>query len=267
MGVTCLLCGREFDAVTNTHLKSEHGITVADYRKMFPSADLMSEEIKQRIVDSLEGRVVSEETRQKLSESNKGNTSALGFRQTEEAKQRMSESKKGREVSEETRQKLSASLLGRVASEETKRQRSESQKELWRDSEYARMMSEVHKENWKNPEFARRMVEAQNRKPNGPELQLLSVLSKHFPDEWKYVGDGTFWLEGKNPDFMNVNGEKQVIEIFGYYWHDPGYFPSRMSEEELIAHYREYGFNCIVFWEFDVYNEEEVVERMREVFR
>ena len=190
---------------------------------------------------------MSEETRQRLSESLRGNTCALGFRQTEEARRRMSESKKGREVSEETRQRMSVSLRGRVMSEETKRRRSESQAELWRDPEYARMM-----------------LMAQNRKPNGPELQLQSVLDKHFPGEWKFVGDGSFWIEGKNPDFINVNERKCVIEIFGYYWHDPTFFPNRLSEEELIAHYKRYGFDCLVFWEYDVCNEEEVVGRLNE---
>ena len=109
------------------------------------------------------------------------------------------------------------------------------------------------------------MSEAQHLKPNERELQLQFVLDKHFPGEWKYVGDYQFGLGGAYPDFMNVNGKKQVVEVFGYYWHSPSYFPNRMSEEELIAHYKGYGFDCLVFWEYDVYNEEEVVRRVKEM--
>ena len=109
------------------------------------------------------------------------------------------------------------------------------------------------------------MAEAQGRKPNGRELQLQSVLDRHFLNEWKFVGDGQFNLGGRNPDFMNVNSKKQVIEVFGYYWHDPVLFPNRPTEEELIAHYKSFGFDCIVFWEYDVYNEEEVVTRVKKM--
>jgi len=228
-----------------------HGVAVDDYHKLFPGAYMMSAELKQRISEAEVGKVVGEEARQKMSEAQIGNTHALGFRQTEEARQRMSESKRGREVSEETRQRISMSLQGRVMSEETKQRRSESQRGLWRSPEYARMMSE-----------------AQHRKPNGCELQLLSVLDKYFPSEWKYTGDGKDkedWIGGRNPDFMGVNGKKQVIEVFGYYYHSPCYFPNRPTEEELIAHYKSYGYSCIVFWEYDVYNGEEVVERLRGV--
>ena len=131
-------------------------------------------------------------------------------------------------------------------------------------------MSESHKANWKDPEYAKMMSEAQHREPNEPGLQLQSVLDKYFPGVWKFVGDGSFWIGGKNPDFMNVSSKKQVIEIFGYYWHDPSFLPSLFPNrlrEELIAHYKRYGFDCLVLWEYDVYNEEEVVERIRGTLR
>ena len=181
---------------------------------------------------------MSEENRQSMGEAHKGNQYALGNVHTEETRQAMREAVTGNQY-----------FLGHVHTGETKQ-----------------AMRESMKEQWKDPEFQQRWSKSVHMKPNGPERQLQSVLDKHSPGEWKYTGDGTFWIEGKNPDFTNVNSKKQVIEIFGYYWHDPNLFPNRMSEEELIAHYKEYGFNCIIFWEFDVYNEEEVIERIKQLF-
>jgi len=40
MSVKCLLCGKEFGAITHTHLESTHGVTMDDYREMFSDAAL-----------------------------------------------------------------------------------------------------------------------------------------------------------------------------------------------------------------------------------
>ena len=31
---------------------------------------------------------------------------------------------------------------------------------------------------------------------------------------YKYVGNGKFFIERKNPDFININGEKVAIEVY-----------------------------------------------------
>jgi len=201
------------------------------------------------------GKAHSEETKREMSESqlrrfaDPEERRKITHLHTEEAKKRMSETKLGHEVSQETRELIAQALIGHARSKESRK-----------------MQSETMIEKWKDPEYQQEWAEGMNSKPNEPELQLQSVLDTHFPGEWKYVGDGQFRLGGKNPDFMNVNSKKQVIEIFGVYWHDSDYFPNRPTEEELIAHYEEYGFDCLVFWEFDVYNEEEAVERVRTYF-
>ena len=285
--IKCQLCSREFGEVNYSHLKSAHNITTDEYLKMFPGVETMSkktrqgrsestkglqnglgctwqhsEEAKQKMREAKLGNqymlghtfMRSEETRRLLSEALMGNTNALGHVCNEEAIRQMSKVHMGNQyrlghtASEETRLLLSEAkkgnqyAQGHTCTEESRRQNSESNKELWKDPEYAKWMSEK----W-------------NRRPNERELQLRSVLDKHFPSEWKYVGDGQLWIGGRNPDFVNVNSKKQVIEVFGYHWHDPDYFPNRLTEDELIAHYKEYGLDCLVFWEFDVYNEEEVV--------
>lgn len=246
----------------------------------------------------------TEERRRRQSELLTDNKNALGHVHTDEVKQRISGQLAGRELScahrqsisnslmghkvtEETRQRISASSFGKVMSPEACQLVSEAQAKIWTEerrqlhsgkltgnknalghtmSEDARRImaeknSQAMKENWKDPELAKRVSESWNRKPNMPELQLSAILDKHFPGEWTYVGDGQLWVEGKNPDF--VNGSR-VIEVFGMYWHDPDLFPNRLSETELIAHYKKHGFDCIVFWEYDVWDEKEVVSRVED---
>ena len=63
MCVRCLLCGEEFRAIASSHLKFVHNITMDDYRRMFPDAEL-----------------TSVETRQLLREASLGNQYGLGRR-------------------------------------------------------------------------------------------------------------------------------------------------------------------------------------------
>ena len=252
-----------------------------------------SEETRQKISQSLTGRTASEETKQKISQSMKSHGVSEETRHlisenilkafTPEVRQRMSQWHKGRELSEEIRKKISDSLAlnseergrkisealmgntnarGHTLSEATRQRISEasSKANLGRtySPETIKRMSEARRKLWKDPEYARSVFRAVNKRPNETELRLLDILDKHFPNEWKYVGDGRneeTWFGDRNPDFINANGKKQVIELFGTYWHDPVLFPDRPSEEELIAHYKKFGYDCTVIWEYDAWNE------------
>jgi len=215
-----------------------------------------------------DAELVSVETRHTLSESMMENTCGEGYRHSEYAKQLISAALRLRVVSKETCQKLSEALLGNKArtglanSAYMNRRISESQSGREKSEETRRRLSVSHKGNWKDPEYARRMGLSFGRKPNELELLLQLTLDKHFPSEWKYVGDGQLWIEGRNPDFVNINSRKQVIEVFGSFWHDPDYFPNRPSEEELIEHYRQCGFVCVILWDYEVWDGSEVVSKI-----
>jgi len=51
------------------------------------------------------------------------------------------------------------------------------------------------------------------RTPSSLELKMIDIIEKHnLP--YKFVGDGNFFIERKNPDFININGKKIAIEVF-----------------------------------------------------
>jgi hypothetical protein len=106
--------------------------------------------------------------------------------------------------------------------------------------------SDIGKEKWQDPDFAKMMFEAQGHLPNKPELFLTGVLNQLYPGEWKYVGDGQVFIAGKCPDFVNVNGQKKIIELFGDYWHrgqDP-------QDRENV--FKPFGFETLVIWEHEL---------------
>ena len=99
---------------------------------------------------------------------------------------------------------------------------------------------------------------AQNKQPNRVEGKLLSIIEKSLPGEYRYTGDGNFLINGVCPDFVNCNGQKKVIEVFGDYWHsDKKVRTWKETELGRIMQYRSFGFDCLVLWEKDVLNKPE----------
>lgn len=139
---------------------------------------------------------------------------------------------KGKNRSKEIIDKISLGLIGNTNSlghkhsKGSKKERSNTVKKLWQD-----------------PGFQRKQKEARKLKPNKPEQFLIKLLNKLFPNEYKYIGNYQFFLGGKNPDFMNMNGQKKLIELYGDYWH------KKESEQIRIDHFKKYGFDTLVIWE------------------
>lgn len=99
--------------------------------------------------------------------------------------------------------------------------------------------------------------------PNRSEFLLGYFLEKSFPGLFRY---NRMEVGGKIPDFIGTNGRKIIIELFGSYWHDPLVFPNRLSEEELVAHYKSCGYDCLIIWEYELI-EEGVVSKVAKILQ
>lgn len=82
-------------------------------------------------------------------------------------------------------------------------------------------------------------------KKNKPEKFIEKMLNKTIPKEYKYVGDGKFWIEKYNPDFINMNGQKKIIEFFGDYWHTT-MKGCEEKDRRKIKTYKKYGYDCLI---------------------
>jgi len=105
--------------------------------------------------------------------------------------------------------------------------------------------------NWQDPEYIEKQRIARNLKPNKSESFLIWLLNELFPGEWRYTGDFSFWINGKNPDFVNCNGQKKIIEFNGDYWHRndiPG------EREKIFA---EFGYDTLILTNVDLALDEE----------
>jgi G:T-mismatch repair DNA endonuclease (very short patch repair protein) len=113
----------------------------------------------------------------------------------------------------------------------------------------------------KDPDFRRKRLKALCRKPTKPERQLVKIIEEHnLP--YKYVGDGSFIIEGFNPDFINTNGEKHIIEVFGRVWHDTLVHDWCRTELGRIMVYNSYGYRTLVIWDDEMSNEDAIAKRI-----
>lgn len=165
----------------------------------------------------------------------------LGKKRTDEARARMSTVQKGRVKSTEHRLKLSAARKGVSRSapptEATRQKLSKSVKAAYENGLREKRRSWA-KARWQDPERARAWATSMFRKPSGPERRAAARLG----DQWRYTGNGVFWIEGMNPDFMHIT-EPRVIEIFGRYWH------RNDNPQDRIDRFAAAGYECQVIWE------------------
>lgn len=172
-----------------------------------------------------------------------------------EVRKKISKTLTGKKQSEETRQKKSLAMKGKLFTEEHKQKIRHSQKKFW--SRLSKEEVQVRVKNSCGSDCAILNSRKSNgQRPSRPESVVIEFLESHYPSDWVYNGYGNngIIIGRRIPDFVNINGKKLVIEVFGEYWHNPEKFSDAWSESDAIAHYKKWGFNCLVLWEKEVYD-------------
>jgi len=232
----------------------------------------------------MRGKKHSVETKERLRQN------SLGRKQSEDAKEKLRLVNLGRKHTSETKakmchprftpypntaiEKLRQLNLGRKHSDVDKVKMKQRRQELFKDPEFrartiallklaniGKHLSVITKEKiskqvkklWQNPEWVTMFFNAQHAKPNKCETELLKILQTVVPGEYRYVGDGQFILAGKCPDFLNINGQKKLIEFYGDYWHKDD------DPQVRIDLFKKYGYDTLVIWERELMNDREMV--------
>lgn len=107
---------------------------------------------------------------------------------------------------------------------------------------------------WQDEEYRKKQIQASfkglNVRQNKIEKRLEKVLYKLFPGEYSFVGDGKIFVNGFIPDFINVNGQKKIIELFGDYWHNLD--SHKRTDKNRLKTYKKYGYKTLIVWEHEL---------------
>lgn len=173
----------------------------------------------------------------------------------------------GRHHTEATKQKQRKSMTGKhhILTEATKLK----MKAYHMRPEIRQMHSDRLKRQWqsedfrnkcaiKNMKILRRVAKlGSNKKCNTGEQYLLNILSGLFPKEYQY-NDGWFMLGRKFPDFVNTNGQKKVIELFGEKFH-PIFDVANYQE-----HYKQFGYDVLIIWGIQLRSKKKLIKLLKD---
>jgi len=110
------------------------------------------------------------------------------------------------------------------------------------------------KKRWENPKFFEKNMKALLVRPTSLEKDMMKIIQRYnLP--YRYTGDGSFLIGFKNPDFVNINGEKKLIEVGNVYHHKGDYIEKRRE------HFAQYGWESFIFIQ-DKLNEEEILKTL-----
>jgi len=218
------------------------------------------------------GKKHSVETKLKIGLSKLGNKNMLGKHPSKETKLKISLALKGKvgywkgkchKHSEESKQKIRGDknpaerLEVRAKISQALKGKPSGMKGKNHSKETKKIISEHHKKMIKEGLF--NPLSNQHKYPNKPELKFIQICNQ-FNLPFKYVGDGKFWIEGINPDFVNCNGQKICVEIWGDYWHNRP--DERLKDIKKLEILNKYGWKRIEIWEHELDNIELIRQKM-----
>jgi len=124
-----------------------------------------------------------------------------------------------------------------------------------------RSKSELMYKVWKDEEFQTKQKCSRNVRPTHLENKVIQLLQEMNLVGWKYTGDFSFWIGGKNPDFVNEE-QKKIIEVNGH----PGYYHFQDETEKKVKFFKKHGYDTLVIWENELYRKLKLVQKKIELF-
>ncbi len=134
----------------------------------------------------------------------------------------------------------------------------------WKTFRFGNQTCQRHsaKQNWKNKDYVKNQIKARNVKQNKVECKLEKLLNNLYPNQYKFIGNGKLILDGLCPDFVNINGQKKIIELYGDYWHNLQNM--KQKDKKRIPTYAKYGYKTLIVWEHELKDIDKLNNRIKD---
>jgi very-short-patch-repair endonuclease len=106
------------------------------------------------------------------------------------------------------------------------------------------------KKRCEEPGYLKRIMH--RRTPSRPEQTFIDL-----SNEFQYVGNGQLIIDGKNPDFVCINDDHKLIEIWGDFYH------KGQNPHDRIKFFNDRGYQCLVIWASELSNKEKIMIKIR----
>lgn len=126
---------------------------------------------------------------------------------------------------------------------------SEKVKEMWRDAEY-------------RERTLKKIIAGHQVRPTSLEKQYMNFCQKYNIPH-KYVGNGEVIIGGINPDFIDCNGQKQVVEVFHPFFKIRTHGSVHNYMRQRSAIFSKYGFK-VLFLQTDDFKGKEWEQKVLE---
>lgn len=106
---------------------------------------------------------------------------------------------------------------------------------------------------WKGKKLTKEHVKKilTRRIPSSLEEKFQGIIDKYnLP--YEFVGDGSFFVEQYNPDFINIDGQKIAIEVYANFYKLRNHQNIDKWKEERAKIFKKYGWTIIYFNEIQV---------------
>ena len=165
-------------------------------------------------------------------------------------------------------------MFGKIHSKETKLKIGNKSKSRWssleykykmfnifKSDEFKKNMSNVLKNKWSSDIYFRdRVFKGLNLSINKKETILLEILDEFFPSKFVFVGNGKFWVDRYNPDFIDEKN-KLIIEMYGDYWHNLLFQINK--DKDRLKMYSKYGYETLIVWEKELKNKDNLIHKLK----
>lgn len=197
-----------------------------------------------------------------------GDPLVYGKPRSDETKRKISEARIGNPLTENHKKNLSLANMGKSLSLETRKKLKEALKLRWANPEYKNKvikscMGRIPWNKGKAGCFTKEAITKMltRRTPSSLEDKFQGIIDKNnLP--YKFVGDGSFMIGRKNPDFININGAKIAIEVYARYYKFRHSETIEKWKENRQKVFNEYGWELVFFDETQV-NTTTILQQLR----